>query len=111
MSPPDADSVRTAAAAAGLRASIFEMDGMEHLVLSFPVPSRESLAALTPAEHAVLELVLRGWTNAQIARRRGTSPHTVANQVVAILRKLGLGSRYELATAMGRSTQVPASHK
>lgn len=50
-------------------------------------------AQLTEAEAGVLALVREGLTNAQIARRRRSSPHTVANQVATLLRKLGLPSR------------------
>ncbi|HEY6077994.1 MAG TPA: LuxR C-terminal-related transcriptional regulator, partial [Polyangiaceae bacterium] len=56
-------------------------------------------AQLTEAEAGVLALVREGLTNAQIARRRRSSPHTVANQVATLLRKLGLPSR-RAATAL-----------
>ncbi len=50
----------------------------------------------TPAEAAVLALVAEGLTNREIADRRGVSERTVANQVAALLRKHGAGSREEL---------------
>jgi DNA-binding NarL/FixJ family response regulator len=56
-----------------------------------------ALAELSAAERAVVELVARGWSNAQIARARGASARTVANQVAAALRKTGANSRRALA--------------
>jgi DNA-binding NarL/FixJ family response regulator len=55
-------------------------------------------AALTAAERDVLTLVRLGWTNATIARARGRSQRTVANQVSALLGKLGAPSRRALAS-------------
>jgi DNA-binding NarL/FixJ family response regulator len=52
---------------------------------------------VTPAERAVAALVCRGRSNAEIARSRGTSTRTVANQVASLMRKLAVGSRVELA--------------
>jgi DNA-binding CsgD family transcriptional regulator len=51
---------------------------------------------LTPAEQAVLERLLAGESNVAIARRRGTSARTVANQVASIFKKIGVGSRRQL---------------
>lgn len=56
--------------------------------------------ALTPAERDVLELLRRGMSNAEIARLRARSTHTVANQVASILRKTGQPSRRALAAAV-----------
>ncbi len=54
---------------------------------------------LTAAERDVARLVKKGLSNAQIASARGTSVNTVANQIAAIMRKLGVGSRVEIALA------------
>jgi len=54
---------------------------------------------LTRAEREVARLVREGHSNAQIAAARKTSVHTVANQIAAIMRKLGVGSRVEIALA------------
>ena len=64
--------------------------------MSFP---RDATAAdeLTPAERQVALAVLAGYSNAEIARTRGSSPRTVANQIASIFRKLGVRSRGELA--------------
>jgi DNA-binding CsgD family transcriptional regulator len=50
-------------------------------------------STLTNAERAVARLVADGLTNAEIARARGAALRTIANQVAAILRKLGAASR------------------
>jgi DNA-binding CsgD family transcriptional regulator len=59
---------------------------------------------LTPAELEVLALVLDGRDTPEVARARGSSPRTIANQVASIFRKLGVGSRAELAArVLGRA--------
>jgi DNA-binding CsgD family transcriptional regulator len=58
---------------------------------------------LTIAEVEILAGILRGERNAQIARRRGRSVHTVAAQAATIMRKVGATSRSELvARAVGK---------
>lgn len=52
---------------------------------------------LTPAERAVMALLLAGKSNAEIAKARKTAVRTVANQVASLFRKFGVGSRAELA--------------
>lgn len=54
------------------------------------------LPPLTEREQDVLWHLTRGATNAQIARRLGTSPSTVKNQVSSILSKAGVENRTEL---------------
>lgn len=60
-------------------------------------------AALTPSERSVLALVVAGASNAAIARSRGSSVRTVANQVASLLDKLGADSRFDLIRRFGRS--------
>jgi DNA-binding CsgD family transcriptional regulator len=89
-----------------LRAARFALSGEEYAVLVFPVASSgrgDRWPALTKAEAEVADLVVRGYSNAEIAAFRSSSPRTVANQLQAIYRKLGVGSRVELAHAFGRS--------
>ena len=52
---------------------------------------------LTAAESEVALAAARGLSNAQIARARGTSGGSVANQVAAIREKAAVSSRTELA--------------
>jgi DNA-binding NarL/FixJ family response regulator len=93
----------------GFRVSRFEAEGLRFAVISLPnetVPDR--VDRLTPSERAVTSLLLGGLSNAEIAAKRGTSERTVANQIAAIFRKLGVSSRTELVTrdATRRSTDV-----
>lgn len=55
---------------------------------------------LTDAELAIAPLVAQGCTNEEIARVRGTAPRTVANQLAALYRKLGVTSRVEMVRAL-----------
>lgn len=80
----------------GLRASFVEIEGERLLVLSYPVPSARLPHSLTSAERDVALAMLGGRSNRAIARARGTAERTVANQVAAIYRKLGVRSRTEL---------------
>lgn len=57
----------------------------------FPLPS-----CLTQAEAEVVQALLVGGSNQAIARRRGVSERTVANQLQSVFRKLGVASRVEL---------------
>jgi len=90
--------------AADLHSSILTNGGEEYLVLSLPLPDSAELADVTPAERLVLELLLRGRANDEIAALLGRSARTVANQVAAIFRKFGVNSRRELAARLGRWT-------
>jgi DNA-binding NarL/FixJ family response regulator len=88
----------------------------EYAVLSFPVVERETptddrvnrLASLTEAERQILSSLLQGEPNVVIARSRGTSPSTIANQVAAIYRKLGVRSRRELRARLAPAGRAEA---
>jgi DNA-binding NarL/FixJ family response regulator len=60
-------------------------------------PGAAPVSKLTPAEREVLEGLMRGWSNREIADRRGSSLRTVANQVAALLKKHAASSRLELS--------------
>jgi len=62
---------------------------------------------LTAAEAEVARAVLRGESNAEIARVRRVSERTVRNQLSSIFEKLDVGSRAELAARLSRSPQDP----
>ena len=54
------------------------------------------LSRLTPVERDILERILTGASNKEIAAGRGTRFATVKNQVSEVLRKLGASSRRDL---------------
>ncbi|HEY3495075.1 MAG TPA: helix-turn-helix transcriptional regulator [Polyangiaceae bacterium] len=56
----------------------------------------EALGRLSPAERSAVELALRGLSNRSIAGARAASPSTIANQLSAAYRKLGVCGRREL---------------
>ena len=81
----------------GARARVFTFHGERHFVVVRP--SRDAplpRPTLTQAQRAVLLLVAEGLTNEEIAKRRGTSTRTVANQVASLLRLFNCTSRVEL---------------
>lgn len=53
----------------------------------------------------MLVRLVRGDSNAVIARARKTSARTVANQVASLLRKTGASSRYELIRRFARASR------
>jgi DNA-binding CsgD family transcriptional regulator len=61
---------------------------------------REGWESLTPTEREVTELVAAGLTSPQVAARLFVSPRTIQTHISHVLRKLGLRSRVELATAV-----------
>jgi DNA-binding NarL/FixJ family response regulator len=89
-------------APAGLRAKLAELtiSGEKLLFGAYPLVNRRQLEKLTDAEREVVAHLVAGSTNGDIARRRGTSENTVANQVYAIFLKLGVHSRAELAARL-----------
>lgn len=87
----------------GPRISYLEMGGERLAVLSLPLASSADLSALTAAERDVAERASAGASNRAIARARGTSERTVANQLASIFDKLGVGSRAELAAKLRSS--------
>jgi len=74
------------------------LEGDDEVILSFPLGTgARSHAPLTGAEEAVLADLLLGYSNAEISERRRVSVRTVANQLAALFRKLGVHSRLEAA--------------
>ncbi len=65
---------------------------------------------LSPSEKSVLEMVVRGHTNAEIAQDRGRTVETVNSQLKALLRKSGSRNRTELvrvAVSLSSSALYP----
>jgi DNA-binding NarL/FixJ family response regulator len=82
----------------GVRTAQFEpLEGMPpgvDLAMARLTPA-SAAAGLSDAERAVVTGILGGKRIAAIARERGTSPRTVANQLASIYKKLGVSSRRE----------------
>jgi len=67
-----------------------------------PRPGRPPAGQLTPAQQSVLELMAQGLTDAVIARRTEVSITTVRRHIVAIMRRLGVSSRFAAGAAAQR---------
>jgi DNA-binding CsgD family transcriptional regulator len=93
------------APAPALRMSRFELGGDDYTVLSYPSP-RVELPGLSAAESEVAALLVEGRTHDEIAKRRGTSKRTVANQIASIYKKLGISSRAELVLSVMKDQSV-----
>ena len=63
-----------------------------------PAAADPELDQLTPREKEVLRQIARGYPYKQVARRLHISVKTVESHVSAVLRKLQLSNRYELAS-------------
>jgi DNA-binding NarL/FixJ family response regulator len=61
---------------------------------------------LTHQEQKIVALVAQGLTNKEIAQRLGSSPLTVRNQVKAIMRKLELKNRVQVAYLSGQQANI-----
>jgi DNA-binding CsgD family transcriptional regulator len=89
---------RAAAPAApeGLEAAEFAVGEDQYVVFSLRLPEPVVPPNLTAAEQVVVREVLAGRSNSEIAATRGTSTHTVANQLRSVYTKLGISGRVEL---------------
>jgi DNA-binding CsgD family transcriptional regulator len=84
------------------RVSELQLHNRRFLVLSFEGEEASLVDTLTIAEAAVALLALQGLSNQEIASARQAAPRTVANQLASVYRKLGVGSRVELAALWAR---------
>ena len=67
-------------------------------------PEDRHLSELTPQERRILELVVEGLTNREVAEHMRLSEKTVKNYVSSMLAKLGLTSRTQAAVFATRRT-------
>ena len=76
----------------------------ETFVVASAAVGREASGSreLSVAENDVAADAAAGLSNAAIARKRGRSTRTIANQLAAVYRKLGVSSRSELAVRLYR---------
>ena len=58
---------------------------------------RSSMPTLTPRERSIIQLVMLGMVNREIAEKLHLSQHTVKNYLFRIFDKLGVSNRVELA--------------
>jgi DNA-binding CsgD family transcriptional regulator len=65
-------------------------------------------SSLTDTERSVAALVAQGLTNPQVAAQMFVSPHTVKFHLRQVFRKLGIGSRVELARLTTEHLAEPA---
>jgi serine/threonine protein kinase/DNA-binding NarL/FixJ family response regulator len=79
-----------------VKVDTFEADGRHYVAISVPELDPSVLHELTEAERSVALLLVAGLNQHDIATERGTSPSTIANQIAAISRKLGIGGRFAL---------------
>lgn len=85
--------------------------GERFVILSHTLSSPElppevvlAISKLSSSEREVCRLINQGLSNAEIAAQRGRALRTVANQVAAIFKKVGVSSRTELIARLRRST-------
>lgn len=91
------------------RPRVVPVDRPERVARSTAENGDAALAALSPREREVFDLVARGRSNAEVAAHAFISEATVKTHVGNILKKLGLSSRSELiAFAWGNRLLEPA---
>ena len=95
------DEFGAARAASHLRRRL-RADGVRRIPRGPRAASRSGPAGLTPRETEVLDLIVRGDTNAQIAQALVITPKTVDHHVSSVLAKLGVSSRREAGAALER---------
>ena len=77
-------------------------DGVRRIPRGPRPASKAGPAGLTPRETEVLDLIVRGATNAEIAQALVIAPKTVDHHVSAVLGKLGVSSRRDAGAALER---------
>jgi len=85
-----------------MRIHRLSIDPDEYLVISFPIRRPKEFSLLTPREVDVIEAVLEGLSQADIAKRQKVAVRTVSNQIASAYRKLGVTSTAELSVLCAR---------
>lgn len=91
---------KRAAGAADLELFEVNVGGESYVVMSLSTGTTGPMEELSAAEREVAGDAASGMSNAAIAKKRGRSPRTIANQLASIFRKLGVSSRAELAARL-----------
>jgi len=89
-----------------VRVACFVDSARRFRVVSVARPDGRLAPILPPAEFAVVRGLLEGRNYLQIAATRGTSTRTVANQVAAAFRRLGVSGRGSLLDHVVSASQV-----
>ncbi len=89
----------------GLVVEKLVVGGEELVVFSWATREIAPPDGLSSAESDVLARLVRGESNAVIAKARKTSARTVTNQVASLLKKTGAASRYELIRRYAGATR------
>lgn len=92
-----------------VEATARRLPGPEHVAVAATSWDEAALARLTTAERAVARHVVAGDSDRAIAAARGTALRTIANQVRAISRKLGVSGRLEIVRALIAVSSSPSS--
>ncbi len=71
-----------------------------------PAPASDPLSVLSPKEKEVAELICLGYTNRDIAKIMFISENTVKDHTKKIYPKMGVHSRFELATVVSKKRNV-----
>lgn len=82
--------------------------------LTRTVPAAEAFPELTPRENALVELIARGASNAEIAAALGVAEKTVRNQLSSVLTKLRVRDRAALIlrgrdAGLGGASRLPGT--
>lgn len=88
----------------GATVTAVDLNGVRGLVIELPADELELPDSLTDAEKEVVALVAQGLSNEEIGKARGRSARTIANQLAAVYRKLGVFSRTELLAKLTGAT-------
>jgi DNA-binding NarL/FixJ family response regulator len=94
-----ANAARDHAVPAGVRMASFAHQGEAFWVAGALRPD-VALSRIPPAEHAVVRGLVEGQAYDEIARQRGRSVRTIANQLAAVFRKLRVSGRCQLILAL-----------
>jgi DNA-binding CsgD family transcriptional regulator len=70
--------------------------GRTYSIIAVPRPEKRLSQLVSPAEFAVLGLLVEGMSHAEMAVVRHTSVRTIANQLASAFHKLGVSGRSEL---------------